>query len=157
VYRSVSIVYFDVVPDSADSFTLRSGRTGRMGRAGTVVTLVSPREEYAWNKLVAMLGRPITVVPFARRHDAVAELVPVPDAPPGPVRHRALEGHAVRALIRHGHGATAPVPASAEQRARHQPAAPASGQARVPGSSEVASPAVPPAGLVPRPGRLVRW
>jgi ATP-dependent RNA helicase DeaD len=136
---AISLVVNVEVPDSVESFTHRSGRTGRMGRAGTVITLVSPREEYAWNRLVGLLGRPITVVPFARRHDVAPDVIPLADAPARPLHHRPLEDRAVRTLIRHGHAAGGPPPLAAA----HRPSPP--------------PPAAAPEGLAARPGRLVRW
>jgi len=133
---AVSLVINVEVPDSAEAFTHRSGRTGRMGRAGQVVTLVSPREEHTWSRMVEVLGRPIPLVPFAQRHLVAPELVPVPVATPAPTHHRALTGHAVRALQRHTH------PFDTTPATQVGQGAPPSGA---------------PARLTAQPGRLVRW
>ncbi len=135
---TVSLVVNVEVPDSVEAFTHRSGRTGRMGRAGRVVTLVSPREEHAWNKVIAMLGRPITVVPFARRHEVEPDIVPLIDPEPPSDRHQALEEHGVHSLLRQRHAISLPPSTGEASRS-----APATGLA--------------PAALASRPGRLVRW
>jgi len=110
--EKVTAVINHDVPIEAEDYVHRIGRTGRCGRDGKVVTLVSPREERLFQRIVkrtgwriAELGGPArqAAPPPPRRHDAPAQAAgghagPAPD---GKRRRRRRGGRRRRKAVTH--------------------------------------------------------
>jgi superfamily II DNA/RNA helicase len=70
------------LPESAELFTHRVGRTGRMEREGEAITLLTPEDMPAWQKIQRDLAVKLTPRPWPQHE------MPLPDAPilpPAPV------------------------------------------------------------------------
>jgi superfamily II DNA/RNA helicase len=62
------------LPESAELFTHRVGRTGRMDREGEAITLITPEDMPAWQKIQRALGDRLQPRPWPH------ESMPLPDA-----------------------------------------------------------------------------
>jgi ATP-dependent RNA helicase DeaD len=62
------------LPESAELFTHRVGRTGRMEREGEAITLITPEDMPAWQKMQRDLGRRLLPRPWPQ------DEMPLPDA-----------------------------------------------------------------------------
>ena len=63
------------LPESAELFTHRVGRTGRMDREGEAITLITPEDMPAWQKMQRDLGGKLQPRPWPQRE------MPLPGAP----------------------------------------------------------------------------
>ncbi|HEU5348163.1 MAG TPA: DEAD/DEAH box helicase [Ktedonobacterales bacterium] len=63
------------LPESAELFTHRVGRTGRMDREGEAITLITPNDMPAWQKIRRGLGAKLQPQPWPQR------AMPLPDVP----------------------------------------------------------------------------
>jgi len=63
------------LPESAELFTHRVGRTGRMDREGEAITLITPEDQSAWQKMQRDLGVRLQPRPWPQRD------LPLPGAP----------------------------------------------------------------------------
>jgi superfamily II DNA/RNA helicase len=66
------------LPESAELFTHRVGRTGRMDREGEAITLLTPEDAPAWQKIQRSLAVRLQPRPWPQRE------MPLPDAPARP-------------------------------------------------------------------------
>jgi ATP-dependent RNA helicase DeaD len=99
--EKVTAVINHEVPLEAEDYVHRIGRTGRCGRDGKVVTLVSPREERLFQRIlkrtgwhIAELGAPARPAPPPRAHGPAP--APAPPAPPGEGQRRRRGGRGPR-------------------------------------------------------------
>src|SRR5262249_32751259 len=66
------------LPESAELFTHRVGRTGRMEREGEAITLITPEDLPAWQKMQRDLGLRLLPRPWPQ------DEMPLPEAPTRP-------------------------------------------------------------------------
>jgi ATP-dependent RNA helicase DeaD len=75
------------VPDDPQVYVHRIGRTARAGNGGHALTLVSPREHFAWEAIERFLGQPVPRVvlpvfaaglpPYMLEHQAATKARPL--------------------------------------------------------------------------------
>ncbi len=76
--RSIELVINYELPESSELFTHRVGRTGRMDSTGEAITLLTPEDLPAWQKIVRGLGVRLQARPWPQRE------MPLPEVPAQP-------------------------------------------------------------------------
>jgi ATP-dependent RNA helicase DeaD len=74
------------LPESAELFTHRVGRTGRMDREGEAITIITPDDMPAWQKLQRDLSVKLQLRPWPQ------DRMPLPQAPAAPQGQSASAG-----------------------------------------------------------------
>jgi ATP-dependent RNA helicase DeaD len=78
------------LPESAELFTHRVGRTGRMDREGEAITLLTPEDMPAWQKIRRDLGGKLQPQPWPQ------DAMPLPEAPEPVASHTVEARHVQR-------------------------------------------------------------